>query len=340
MKIEAHLKDGDLRKIGAAARRWEELGYDGMITTETAHDPFYPLLLAAEHTSRLELATAIAVAFPRSPMITAYAAWDLQSFSGGRLLLGLGTQVKGHNERRFSVPWGPPAPRLREYILALRAIWDCWQNNTRLDFRGRYYTFTLMTPFFSPGPIDHPHIPIYISAVNQVMCRLVGEICDGVRLHPFTSAKYLREAILPNIEAGASAAGRRLADIDVVGSPFIVTGADRREIEKAKAPIKRQIAFYASTRTYKPVLDIHGWGDICLHLNRMSVEGRWQEMGDLVTDEMLEEFAIVAHQSEVAGKLKERFAGLATRLTLDLPSGTPEDAERARTIIAETKRLL
>ncbi len=333
MKVETGLMAGKLSEVPAAARRAEELGYDGFVVPQTSHDPFLALTLATEHTQRVELATAVAIAFPRSPMVTAHEAWDLQAYSGGRLLLGLGTQVKGHIERRFSVPWTAPGPRLREYILALRAIWDCWQNGSKLDFRGEHYTFTLMTPFFNPGPIEHPHVRIYISAVNPYMCRLAGELCDGIRLHAFNTPKYFREVILPNLEAGAKKAGRSLADIDVCGGSFIIAGETEAEIEQVKGDTRRQVAFYGSTRTYKAVLDALGWGDTALKLHRMSSEGLWTEMADQITDEMLEQFAVIGTYDDIVDRIKERWGWVVNRVAFDMPVRGPDDEERLRAII-------
>ncbi|HEX2173421.1 MAG TPA: TIGR03617 family F420-dependent LLM class oxidoreductase, partial [Dehalococcoidia bacterium] len=225
MKIEMHPRATELSAIPEATRQAERLGYDGVTSNETNHEAFLPIVLMAEHSERLEVGTSIAISFPRSPMIVANLAWDLQKFSRGRFNLGLGTQVKGHNQRRFSVPWSPPAPRMREYVQALRAIWDCWQNGTKLDFTGEHYTFTLMTPMFDPGPIEHPKIPIYLAAVGDAMCRLVGEVADGIRLHTFNTPKYVQQVILPSIEAGAKRAGRSMSDLEIIGGSFIVTGA-------------------------------------------------------------------------------------------------------------------
>jgi probable F420-dependent oxidoreductase len=274
MKVETSIETRSLRDAPAVARKAEEMGYDGIVTSQTGHDPFLPLALAAEHTQRVTLGTAVAIAFPLSPTSLAHIAWDLQALSGGRLLLGLGSQVKGHIVRRFSIPYAPPGPRMREYILALRAVWDCWQNGTKLNFQGDYYNLSLMTPYFNPGPIEHPHVPVYVSAVNPYMLRLAGELCDGVRLHAFNTAKYTRESILPNLEAGARKAGRRLSDIDVSGGSFLVTGETEEEVERAKPAVRTQVAFYGSTRSYRGVFETHGWGDVSLQLHEMSTQGK------------------------------------------------------------------
>jgi len=319
MRLDFNITIDDLRDVPALARDAEALGFDGLWAVETKHDPFLPLALAAEHTGRVSLGTAIAVAFPRSPTVVAHTAWDLQAASGGRLILGLGTQVKGHNERRYSVKWTAPGPRLREYILALRAIWESWQTGAPLNFRGEHYTLTLMTPFFAPGPIAHPRIPIYIAAVNAYNLRLAGELCDGVHLHPFHSVKYLREFALPHIEAGLAASGRTRADVALATSVFMVTGRTDDERAQARAQARGQIAFYASTRTYEPVLAAHGWEDLTPRLHRKSVEGDWAGMAALVTDEMLETFAVEAPLAELAAALRARYAGLLDRVAPYLP---------------------
>ena len=252
-------------------------------------------------------------------MILAHTAWDLAEASRGRFILGLGTQVKGHNERRFSVPWSSPGPRLRELVLALKAIWDCWQNGTPLNFRGEHYSFTLMTPFFNPGPIHHPNIPIHLAAINPYNCRLVGELADGIQIHPFHSVSYIRETILPSIKEGLTKSGRSRSDITLAAPAFIVTGTSGKELADAKRAVKSQIAFYASTRTYKPVLDAHGWGDLGSRLYRKSVEGDWTGMADLLTDEMLQVFAVVGPLDEVASRLRERYDGLLDRVSPYLP---------------------
>ena len=340
MKVEAALPMG-LVGLAQAAREAEELGYDGVLSFEAGHDPFLPLALAAAATQRVDLGTAVAIAFPRSPLTVAQTAWDLQTLSGGRLLLGLGTQVKGHNERRYSTPWpSPPGPRLREYILVLRAIWDSWQNRTRPSFQGEHYTYTLMTPFFNPGPIEHPHIPIYISAVNPYMCRLVGELCDGVRLHGFCTPKYLKEVVIPNIEAGAKKAGRSLKDIDITGGGFVITGETEKDVEGQKPALRQQIAFYGSTRTYKAVLDLHGWGETCLRLHQLASEGRWPDMAREITDEMFDQFAVYGTYDQIAARIKERWGGIVNRTGFWLPPIRHDgDKEGLRHIIRQIQAV-
>jgi probable F420-dependent oxidoreductase len=254
-------------------------------------------------------------------MVTAQMAWDLQKFTGGRFLLGIGTQVKGHNVRRYGTPWSSgPGPRLREYILMMRAIWDSWQNGTKPAFKGEHYEYTLMTPFFNPGPIDHPHIPVYVSAVNVYNCRLAGEICDGLRLHGFNTPKYLHEVIMPAVEQGAKKAGRSLKDIDIAGLGFIITGKDAQELTRNAGPVRRQISFYASTPAYQPVMEIHGWGDVGARLFEMSKRGEWAAMSELITDDMLEQFCTIATYDDLVPQLLKHYGGTTTRAALAIPT--------------------
>lgn len=316
LKLDLGFMTFDLREIPAYARRAEELGVGALWSAETKHDPFLPLAVAAANTERVQLGTAIAVAFPRSPMIMAHTAWDLQKASGGRFVLGLGTQVKAHNERRFSVKWEPPGPRLREVILALRAIWDSWQQGTPLNFRGKSYRFDLMTPFFDPGPIEHPRIPIYIAAVNPYMARMAGEICDGLHVHSFHSPKYLREVIYPAVEEGLRASGRARRDFTFRASTMVVLGDTKDELERSRRAVRQQIAFYASTRTYQAVLAVHGLDHLVPRLHAKSLEGDWQGMADLISDGTLDHFAVTATWETLGAQLRERYAGICDRTQL------------------------
>jgi probable F420-dependent oxidoreductase len=312
--------------IAAAACKAEALGFDGVTTPEAGHDPFLPLVIAAEHTKHIGLGTNVAIAFPRSPMVTAQIAWDLQQLSGGRFRLGLGTQVKGHNERRYAAPWtAPPGPRMREYVLCLKAMFESFQKGERPDFKGQHYQFTLMSPFFNPGPIEHSHVPIHIAAVNRYMAQLAGELCDGLRLHPIATFEFTQQVVRPAIEGGAKKAGREPADIEMIGAPFLAIGRDEEGIEAAKRALKQHIAFYASTPTYHSVLEFHGWMDAGRELHRLSREGRWKEMPLLVSDEMLHAWAIVGTRDELASKLKERCSGVFSTILLDLPPQLRED---------------
>ena len=327
MKLDTGLVAANLREVPAAARAAEAMGFDALWTAETGHDAFFPLVLAAEHTERVKLGTSIAVAFPRSPMVHAMNAWDLQALSGGRFILGLGTQVKAHNERRFGVKWEAPVPRLREMIHFIRAAWDSFQNGTRPRFEGKYYNFTLMTPFFSGGPIEHPNIPIYIAGVNEHMCRLAGEICDGFHVHPFHSRRYLDEVIRPNVAAGAVAAGRDPNNVKLVCPVLTIVGDTEEEREHWRKRARSQIAFYGSTRTYAGVFETHGWHGVSENLHALQRAGDVAGMATAVTDDMLDVLAITATWDDLAAKLLERYAGAADRIVMYFSgSGWREDA--------------
>jgi len=314
MKLDAALPPTGLKDVPAIAKAAEEIGFDALWTSETQHDPFLPCALIAEHTARLHFGTAIAVSFARSPANLAYVAWDLAAQSGGRFMLGLGTQVRAHIERRFGQPWPESVTgKLREQIQVMRAFWDCWQNGTKLNFRGEYYKITLMSPFFNPGAIEHPNIPIYIAGVNTGLAKLAGEVCEGFHAHPFHSIRYLKEAMLPAIEEGAVKEGRKRTDISVVVAAFIATTPE--ELNFARA----QISFYASTPSYRPVMDLHGWAGVAEQLSAHAAKGEWAEMPMLITDEMLNEFAVVTDESKLADELKKRYTGVADRLMLYTP---------------------
>jgi probable F420-dependent oxidoreductase len=332
IKLDTGHLPGSLSSVAANAKAAEEAGFDGFWSAETGHDPFMPHVLAAEHTNRIKLGTSIAVAFPRSPMVTAMLAWDLAEFSKGRFILGLGTQVKGHIERRFSTKWVAPGPRMREYIESLRAIWACWRDGTPLNYVGKHYQFTLMTPFFAPAPMPYARIPIFIAGVNDYMCRLAGELCEGLHVHPFHSIRYLRGLVLPNVEDGLKKSGRSRKDIQLSTSVFVIVGDTPEEIEAAKAPVRQQISFYASTRTYRAVLEAHGWGDVSDQLNRLSVQGDWGGMASLITDEMLEEYAVIGRRDEIIDKIKARYEGILDRFAFYFPYD-PAEKEKWAPII-------
>ena len=320
MKIDGGI--GGLDTAGSAAAALEAQGYDGVMSAETSHDPFLPLLLAARDTERVDLMTSIAVAFARSPMTLAQTAYDLQAASSGRFVLGLGSQIKPHITRRFSMPWSHPAARMREMILAIRAIWACWNDGTKLDFRGDFYTHTLMTPFFNPGPNPHGDARIFLAGVGELMTEVAGEVADGFICHGFTTRRYMTEVTVPALEKGRAKAGKTLEGFDISGPMFVVTGRDEAEMDRAAAGVRGQIAFYGSTPAYRKVLELHGWGDLQDELNRLSKEGRWAEMGALVDDDMLDTFAVVAPLDEVATKLVERWGDVVTRMSFYAPYET------------------
>ena len=333
MKLDTGIATRDLALVPAEAKAAEENGFDAIWSMEAGNDGFLPLALAAEHTSRIKMGPSVAIAFPRSPMTTAYASWDLAALSKGRFILGLGTQVKGHIERRYGVKWEPPVPKLREYILSLRAIFKCWADGgKKLSFQGKYFNFSLMTPFFAPRPHNYP-IPIYIAGVNEYMCRLAGELCDGFHVHPFHSIKYLREVVLPNLHAGAAKAGREASACKLSSSAFVIAGKDAKEIAAAKGPVKTQIAFYASTPAYRGVLEAHAWGDTQAQLNEMTRKGDWTGMANLITDEMLEAYAVQGSWEEIPGKIKSKYAGILDRVAFYFPFREGADQGRWREIV-------
>ncbi len=337
MYVYGGLRTYDLKEVPAQAQRAEALGFDGIGFGELAHDVFLLAAMALEHTQRLRVGTSIAIAFPRSPMIVAYTSWDLQRMSGGRFELGLGTQVKGHNERRFSVPWSAPAPRMREYIQSLRAIWDCWQHGTPLDYRGQHYTFTLMTPEFNPGPIGTPPPPVYVAAVGPAMCRAAGEAADGLLMHSFNTRRYTEEVVMPMVAQGSKRAGRSPSDVLVTGGGMIATGATEAEVVASRENSRRRIAFYGSTRTYKGVWDVHEWGDTCLRLHDLSIKGKWAEMPRLIDDTMLDTFCVSGTYDQIGPKLKERFGPYSQRISLGLPED-PRQEDRLGALLEELHR--
>jgi probable F420-dependent oxidoreductase len=323
MKIDQGVAS-DLSQTAAGAREAEAQGYDGLFTSETAFDPFLPLVLAAEHTERVELMTCIAVGFARSPMTLANTAHDLHRFSDGRFVLGLGSQIKAHIERRFSMPWSHPAARMREMILAIRAIWRSWDEGAKLDFQGEFYSHTLMTPYFDPGP--NPTAPrIYLAGVGELMTEVAGEVADGYLCHGFTTPKYLREVTMPALERGLAKSGRSLDGYDVTGPMFVATGVDEQDLATRAAGLRSQVAFYASTPAYKGVLDVHGWGDLGDELRALTRQGRWDDMDALVSDEVLDTFAVIAMPDELPGLIKERYAGLLTRISFSPPAELDPD---------------
>lgn len=325
MKVDGGISF-DTAASAKSAQEAEAAGYDGAWTAEASHDPFLACLLAAEHTERIEVGTSIAVAFARSPMTMAQSANDLQAFSKGRFILGLGSQIKPHIEKRFSMPWSKPAARMREYVSAMRAIWTAWHEESKLDFRGDFYTHTLMTPFFNPGPSEHGAPKVYLAGVGALMTEVAGEVCDGFICHGFTTERYLREVTLPALERGRDKAGKDgLKGFDVCGPSFVVTGTDEDQLERARTGTKQQIAFYGSTPAYRPVLELHGWGDLQDELNVLSKQGRWKEMGELIDDEVLHTFAVVGEPEQVGPELLRRYGDCITRLSFYAPYKSDPD---------------
>ncbi len=323
MYFDAAITPNSLNDVPALAKAAEAAGLAAVWTSETQHNPFLPLPLVAEHTTRLRFGTAVAIGFARSPLTLAHVAWDLSAQSGGRFMLGLGTQVRAHIERRFGLDWpASAAGKLRDLVLAMRAVWQAWQTGERLNYRGEYFKLTLMTPFFNPGPIAQPRVPIYIAGVNTGLARLAGEVCDGFHVHPFNTAAYLREVLLPAIAEGAAKAGRSPAEVQVAGTAFAITSPAEREA------VRQQIAFYASTPSYRPVMAHHGWEAAAERLSGLAARGDWAAMPALISDEMLDTFAVSGPLEGLAGPLRERYQGRLQRVALYKPFQAEETGWR------------
>lgn len=339
MRVLTTVPQADLTEVPDAARQVEADGYDAIVTMENRHDPFLPLAVAATATERVELVTGIAIAFARSPMSVANMSWDLQGASRGRFVLGLGSQVKGHNVRRFSVPWSPPAPRMREYIEALRAIWRCWKTGEKLDYRGEHYQFTLMTPNFTPEPIEAPMPAVTIGAVGPAMMKVAAEVCDGVRLHPFCTRRYMEEMVVPKLEQGLAKTGRSREQFEITGGGFIATGPDDEAVDEMVEWVRMRIGFYGSTPAYFPVLELHGLEDLGHKLNRMSKEGQWEQMTAEIPDDVVRMFAAIGRHDEIAAEIERHFGGVsdaifasvATTMPADYPFGLIQDIQRIKT---------
>lgn len=321
MKIDASLPPVSLNEIPRLAERAQDIGFDGLWSSETQHDPFLPLPLVSQYTRDLQLGTAVAIAFARSPANLAYTAWDLAQASQGRFILGLGTQVRAHIERRFGMPW-PDSPRgkLRELVQAIRAFWTTWQTGEALQLRGDYYRLSLMTPFFNPGPIDFPEIPIFLAGVNTGMCQLAGEVAEGFHAHPYHSPRYLEQVVRPAIQKGLSDSGRSWSDFELSTTAFVVTNPTEGEF------VRSQIAFYASTPSYHPVMELHGWGQVAERLSQLARRGKWSEMAGLIDDPILQTFAVCCEPDHLPAELLKRYESLVDRLTLYRPfTGDQED---------------
>lgn len=328
MKVDAGGYAPTVDVAGAAAKAAEEAGYDGWFAVETQVDPFIACALAAEGTERLEIGTGIAVAFARNPMNVALQANDVQALSEGRFILGLGSQIKPHITKRYSMPWSKPAARMREFVLAIRAIWDTWGTGAKLDFRGDFYTHTLMAPFFNPGPNPHGNPKIMVAAVGPLMTETAGEVADGILVHGFSTERYLREATLPALERGFAKAGRSGEGFEITAPAFVVARDTEEEIAEGVNFIKQQIAFYGSTPAYRPVLDLHGWGELQEELNAMTKRGEWDSLAELIDDEMVAAFAVVGTPEAAVAEVKRRYGDVATRITLTLPKDRDEERWR------------
>jgi len=325
----------DLAKAPARAKAAEDAGYDAIWTAETSHDPFFPLAVAAPATETITLGTSIAVAFARNPMLLANIGWDLNAASNGRFVLGLGSQIKPHITKRFSMEWSKPAARMREMILATRAIWNTWETGEKLEFRGDFYTHTIMTPFFDPGPNPAGVPRVFLAGVGPMMTAVAGEVCDGFFAHPFTTPAFLAEVTIPALDAGRAKGDHSADDFEIALPAFVVTGANEEEMAAAANAVKGQISFYGSTPAYRPVLEHHGWGDLQTELNSMSKRGEWKEMAGLIDDDILNTFAVVAEPDSVAAELKLRFGSTVDRLSFNTMGATSN--ELFAPIIADLK---
>jgi probable F420-dependent oxidoreductase len=328
MKISAGIPNGFA--AGPAAKALEEKGYDYASTAETQHDPFIPLAFAAEHTETLGLTTGIAVAFSRNPMLLANLGHDLNAMSKGRFMLGLGTQIQAHITKRFSMPWSHPAPRMREMIRAMHAIWDAWYKGEKLDFRGEYYTHTLMTHYFAPLDIDYGPPRIALAAVGPLMTKVAAEVADAMLCHAFTTARYLQEVTVPMVETTLAESGRDRGKFEIAATMFTAVGDTEEEIQKARTALRRQISFYGSTPAYKGVFELHGWHDLQPKLNRLSKEGRWDEMASSLSEDVVDAFVVSGTAEQVVDQLKSLFAGKIDRTSLNFDV---KDTDRLKGLI-------
>ena len=332
MQIDAALTTTDLGTVPEAATAIEAAGYDGIFSFEGQHDPFFPLLLAAEHTERVQLTTAVAIAFARNPMTLAQTAYDLQLASHGRFRLGLGTQIKPHIEKRFSMPWSQPVERMRELVLAIRAIWDRWHTGASLDFRGDFYRHTLMTPFFDPGPNPYGLPSIFLAGVGPRMTEMAGEVADGFIVHPFGTERSLRELTIPAVERGAARAGRSLTDVEIAFPLMAIVADSDEQLARGREAMRPRLAFYGSTPAYRVILDMHGWGDLQPELNRLSKSGDWTTMSSLITDEMVDAFSVRGTPDEIGPRVRARYGDLVQRVSFD--TSAQLDADRVAGVLA------
>jgi len=332
MLVDAALTTTDLHEVPAAARAIEAAGYDGIFTFEGPHDAMFPLLLAAEHTERVQLTTAVVIAFARNPMTLAQTAYDLQLASRGRFNLGLGTQIKPHIEKRFSMEWSKPAARMREMVLAIRAIWASWHEGAKLDFHGDFYTHTLMTPFFNPGPSPYGVPRIVLGGVGPRMTEVAGEVADGFMIHPFSTEKFMRETTIPALERGLATSGRKRSDLEISFPSMVIVAETEEELASGRNAMRPRLAFYGSTPAYKVVLETHGWGELQPELNRLSKTGDWATMSALITDEIVDTFAVSGTPEQIAPRMQERYGDVAQRVSFDTPARL--GADRVARVIA------
>ncbi len=325
----------DIRQVAALAELAESVGLDAVLVEETKDDPFQLLALAATTTDRVQLGTSVAMAFPRSPTVTAMSAWSLQKLSNGRFLLGLGTQVRAHVERRYGLGWSAPAPWIRDYVNAMRAVWTCWQTGAPLQFESEHYNLNLMVPLFTPAPIEHPAIPVHLAAIGPNMCAVAGEVADGIRLHPVCTPRFIDDEVLPALARGAARANRDVDAVEVCMKPLIGTAPDDAALEKVVRTVRARVAFYLSTPSYRRAFQIHGWGEIAERASVLSREKRWEDLPGLVDDEMLHEVATIGTYDEIGAKLRDRYVGRVDRIEFSIPINSPDDGDRFRAILAE-----
>lgn len=338
MKIGTGFGGGWPSEAAEGARRAEELGYDTASTPETAHDSMLTAALGANATERIEIQTSVTIAFPRSPTILAYEAWDIQHLSKGRFSLGLGSQVKGHNINRFSMEWGPAAPRMKEYIQMLKAVWKSFETGEKPEFLGKHYHFTLMTPNFNPGPIDYPRPKVFLACVGDAMARVAGEVADGVMPHGFMTDKYMRDVVLPNIAVGLKRSGRTWSDIELSGGGFTVFGENESEIEQGLERLRQPISFYGSTRSYHEVFEVHGLKSLGMQLHEMSLQGKWAEMQKVIPEDVLRVFAQTSTYDRLPAFLSEN-REYAKRIVLAMPASTPAQRERLADVLKSLQNV-
>ena len=335
MKVDAGGYASTIDAAGESAVAAERDGYDGWWVAETQVDPFLAAAVAAERTERVELATGIAVAFARNPMTVALQANDVHALSDGRFMLGLGSQIRPHIERRYSMEWSKPAARMREFILAIRAIWECWAGDGSIGFEGEFYRHTLMSPFFNPGPNPHGNPPIWLAAVGPLMTESAGEVADGILCHGFSTERYVREVTVPRLEAGRKKAGKTLEGFEITAPSFVVARDSEEEIAEGREFVRNQIGFYGSTPAYHPVLELHGWGELGSELNAATKRGEWDKLGAMIDDEVLHTFAVIGTPEEAVAEVKKRYGDVCTRITLSMPE--ERDEERWAGLIEELR---
>lgn len=340
-KLDPGLRQPDsplrIDQFADGARRAEEIGFDAVLVEDTKDDPFQLLALGAAATSRIGLGTSVAMAFPRSPTVTAMSAWSLQKLSGGRFTLGLGTQVRAHVTRRFGMTWSPPAPRMRDYVGAVRAVWRTWQERVPLHYESESYRLDLMVPLFDPGPIEHPHIPIHVAAIGPNMCAVAGEVADGVRLHPVCTERFIDECVKPSLQRGADRAGRDVSQVEVCMKPLVATAPDEASLQRVADTVRARVAFYLSTPTYRRVLDLHGWTELGHQASRLSKEQRWEDLAALVPDEVFSTIATVGTYDTIAQQLDQRYRGRVDRLEFSIPVASDDDAHQLTALLAQLR---